>query len=141
MSFFDLRGGDLVKSLNVGYEKGKLSILQRRGIVSLIPKEYCQLNQLQNWRPISLLNVDYKIASKAIAKRIEPLLPHLIHPDQTGFVKDRYIGESIRLISDVIEKTNKDNIPGIPVSLDFRKAFDTLTLEWSCIQHSLLKSV
>ena len=116
-------------------KRKKLSISQRRGIISLIPKEDSELNQLQNWRPITLLNVDYKIASKAIAKRIEPLLPHLIHPDQTGFVKDRYIGENIRLISDVMEQTNKDNIPGILVSLDFRKAFDTL--EWSCIQHSL----
>ena len=103
-----------------------LLTLDRRGIIRLIPKEDSQLNQLQNWRPITLLNVDYKIASKAIAKRIELLLPYLIHPDQTGFVKDKYIGENIRLISDVIEQTNKDNIPGILVSLDFRKAFDTL---------------
>ena len=82
-----------------------------------------------------MLNVDYKIASKAIAKRIEPLLPRLIHPDQTGFVKDRYIGENIRLISDIMEQTRKDEIPGILASLDFRKAFDTL--EWSCLQHTL----
>ena len=82
-----------------------------------------------------MLNVDYKIASKAIAKRIEPLLPRLIHPDQTGFVKDRYIGENIRLISDIMEQTRKDKIPGILASLDFRKAFDTL--EWSCLQHAL----
>ena len=82
-----------------------------------------------------MLNVDYKIASKAIAKMIEPLLPRLIHPDQTGFVKDRYIGENVRLISDIMEQTRKDKIPGILASLDFRKAFDTL--EWSCLQHAL----
>ena len=70
LSFFDLIGGDVVKSLNVGYEKGKLSISQRRGIISLIPKEDSELNQFQSWRPIILLNVDYKIASKAIAKRM-----------------------------------------------------------------------
>ena len=66
---------------------------------------------------------------------IEPLLPRLIHPDQTGFVKDRYIGENVRLISDIMEQTRKDKIPGILASLDFRKAFDTL--EWSCLQHAL----
>ena len=51
------------------------------------------------------------------------------------FVKDRYIGENIRLISDIMEQTRKDKIPGILASLDFRKAFDTL--EWSCLQHAL----
>ena len=71
------------------------------------------------------MNVDCKIASKAIAKRIEPLLPSLMHADQTGFVKGRYIGENIRLISDVIEQTRKLNRPGILLSLDFQKAFDT----------------
>ena len=71
LSFFDIIDDDSVKSLNVGYEKGKLSISQPRG---LIPKEDSELNQLQNWRPITLLNVDYKIASKAIAKRIEPYI-------------------------------------------------------------------
>ena len=63
------------------------------------------------------------------------MLPSLIHPDQTGFVKGRYIGENIRLIADVMEQTRKLNLPGILVSLDFQKAFDTL--EWSCIRHVL----
>jgi len=59
---------------------------------------------------------------------MESLLPCLVHSDQTGFVKDRYmyIGENIRLIGDIMEQTRKDNIPGIFVSLDFSKAFDTL---------------
>ena len=38
-------------------------------------------------RPVILLNVDCKIATKAIARRIEPLLPNLVHTDQTGFIK------------------------------------------------------
>ena len=73
-----------------------------------------------------LLNVDFKIAAKAIAKRLEPILGPLIHPDQTGFVKGRYIGENIRLINDVME---------ILTSPDFRKAFDSL--EWPFIMKTL----
>ena len=84
----------------------------------------------QIFREITSLNVDYKIASKAIAKRMKSFLPLLVHSDQTGFVKDRYIGENIRLISDIMEQTRKNNIPGIFASLDFSKAFDTL--EWPC---------
>ncbi len=79
--------------------------------------------------------MDYKIALKAIGKRMESFLPRLVHSDQTGLVKDRYIGEIIRLISDIMEQTRKNNIPGIFASLDFSKAFDTL--EWPYIQHAL----
>ena len=90
---------------------------------------------LSNWRPITLLNVDCKIASKAIAKRLEASLPKLIDHDQTGFIKGRYIGENIRLLIDAMEYTKAHNIPGILVSLDFRKAFDSL--EWPFIMRTL----
>ena len=68
-----------------------------------------------------LLNTDYKIASKVIAKRIERILPSIIHPDQTGFMKGRYIGQNIKLINDIIQQTELQKIPGIMLSLDFQK--------------------
>ena len=82
-----------------------------------------------------MLNVDYKIASKAIATRIKKVLPQLIHTDQTGFMKDRFIGKNIRLLCDLLEQTELENIPGILLQLDFRKAFDTI--EWPMIQQVL----
>ena len=60
----------------------------------------------------------------------------VIHSDQTGFIKGRYIGEKIRLIEDVMEYTKVHNIPGILISLDFKKAFDSL--EWRYIMNTLL---
>ena len=69
------------------------------------------------------------------AKRFESILPLLIHSDQTGFVKGRYIGENIRLINDIMETTKSQNLPGILTSLDFRKAFDSL--EWPFITKTL----
>ena len=89
----------------------------------------------QNWRPVALLNVDCKIATKAIANRMEPLLPNLVHTDQTGFIKGQYIGENIRLITGIMEHTKSESIPGILVSLDFQKAFDSL--EWSFMMKTL----
>ena len=83
----------------------------------------------------TLLNVDFKIASKEIVKRIELTLPNLIHSDQTGFVKGRYIGENIRLTSDIMEYTSLQNLPGILTSLYFRKAFDSI--EWPFIMKTL----
>ena len=84
--FYDLLGKDLLASFN---ETNELTISQRRGSLTLLPKEDGSLLELQNWRPITLLNVDCKIAAKAIDKRIETVLPDLIHPDQTEFEKRR----------------------------------------------------
>ena len=133
--FFELLGDDLIASSNEAHEANKLSISQRRGIITLIPKEVGLLLELPNWRPITLLNVDCKIAAKAIAKRLESVLPNLIHLDQTGLMKGRYIGENVRLITDIMEQTKLQNIPGILLSLDFRKTLDSL--EWSFIMKTL----
>ena len=76
---------------------------------------------LSNWRPWALFNVDYKIATKAIAKRLEKDLPKVINQDQTGFVKGRYIGQNIRLLLNVLEKTNKHR--------NYREFYFSLILE------------
>ena len=131
--FYDLLSENLLACLNGAYEKNEFTISQRRGI--FLSKEDGSLLDLHNWRPITLLNVNLKIAAKAIAKRLETVLPNLIHPDQTGFVKGRHTGENIRLISDVLDFTKDQNIPGIPVALDFQKAFDSL--EWPLIMRIL----
>ena len=81
-----------VKSLNYGYLNGQLSVSQRRGIIKLIPQKSEELYYIRNWRPLTLLNCDYKIAAKAIANRIKIYLPKLINNDQTGFIKGRFIG-------------------------------------------------
>ena len=71
--------------------------LQKQSIITLLPKSGKDTTILDNWRPISLLNVDYKIATKSISNRIKPVLSSIISPSQTGFIKGRYIGENIRL--------------------------------------------
>ena len=125
----------MVDSFNYGLQHGSLSISQRQGIISLIPKKNKNAEYLTNWRPVSLLNVDYKIATKTIPLRLEKVLPSIIHPCQSGYVKGRFIGESIRLIADTMNFTKTKNIPGIAVFLDFEKAFDSI--EWDFIQKCL----
>ena len=132
-TFFDLLQQDLLKSYNDVFQKGSLSVSQRRGVISLIPKADNDLSELSGWRPIPLLNVDYKILAKTIAKRIEPFLPKLIHSDQIGFVKDRYIGQNIRFLSDLMEYTDAKKNSGL-IS-DFEKEFDSV--EWKFIMNSL----
>ena len=95
---------------------------QRRGIIKLIPKKKdAEPFLIKNWRPISLLNCDYKISAKATANRFKHVLPNLIDSDQTGFLKGRFIGENIRLIDAIIKyaAAKKKNIPGLRLVLDF----------------------
>ena len=68
----------------------------------MITKKDTELYYVKNWRPISLLNCDYKIAAKVIANRIKQVLPNLISNNQTGFIKGTFIGENIRLVDSII---------------------------------------
>ena len=88
------------------------------------------MESLKNWRPLTLLNTDYKIATKAIANRIKKFLHTIIDCSQTGFIKGRYIGENIRLIQETIEKLNNENQPGLLFFADFEKAFDSVSHEY-----------
>lgn len=66
----------MVDSLNYSYDYGELSNSQKEAIITLIEKKDKDERDLSNWRPISLINVDVKIGSKAIAKRLEKVLPN-----------------------------------------------------------------
>ena len=79
--------------------------MKKTCIVKLITKRDAELILIKNWRPLTLLNFDYKIASKAIASCIKTFLPKLISDDQTGFVKGRCISENICLLDSVIKST------------------------------------
>ena len=125
----------LIKSLNYSLEKGIMSISQRQGVITCLPKEGKSKFYLKNWRPITLLNVDTKIASACMANRIKPILNRIISETQVGFLKGRYIGECTRLIFDILEKSEEEEIPGLLILLDFEKAFDSL--EWSFIDRTL----
>ncbi|XP_044170625.1 uncharacterized protein LOC122954675 [Acropora millepora] len=84
-------GNLLVDSLNYSYDHGELSQSQKEAVITLIQKKDRDRRLIKNWRPISLVNVDVKIGSKAIAKRLEKVLPYIIHHDQNAFVKGRTI--------------------------------------------------
>ena len=118
-TFFDLLCNDLLYSYNEAFRKGSLS--QKRGTITLIPKGDENLTELKNWRPISLLNIDYKILSKVLARRMEKVLPKLVLSDQTGFVNGRYIGQNIRLLNDIMEHTDFKKLPGMFLFVDSKR--------------------
>lgn len=120
----------VLRSLNYGYEHGSLSVTQKQGVITCLPKPDKNRHFLKNWRPISLLNVVYKLASSVIANRMRSVLGSLIHEDQKGFISGRCIAENIRLIYDVLFETKNQEIPGLILSVDFEKAFDTVSWEF-----------
>lgn len=114
------------EAMKMSFETGLLTVEQRRGIITLIPKKDKDRRFIKNWRPISLLNVDYKIISKTLAIRLQSVIGTIIHSDQKGFIKGRNIGDGLREIDDLIQFYSDQNYPGIILSLDFEKAFDSL---------------
>jgi hypothetical protein len=128
-------GHFLLRSINWAYKSGKLSITQRQGIITCIPKHGKSRKCLTNWRPISLLNTTYKLMSSCIAERIKSSLDKLIHNDQKGFIPGRCIADNSRLLYDIMFETEKQNIPGLIMMIDFEKAFDSVS--WAFIQSVL----
>lgn len=120
----------VVRALNTSFKKGKLSSVQREGIITCIPKGDRSRVYIRNWRPITLLNVIYKIGSSCIANCLKQVLPRIINEDQTAFIRNRYIGDNLRLIYDTIACLDKHNLPGLLVNIDFEKAFDSINWEF-----------
>ena len=112
------------------FESGLMSIDQRRAILCLLPKAKKDLRFLKNWRPLSILNTDYKLLAKLLATRLQSVIANIVGPDQSGYIKGRFIGENIRTIIDTIDYTNQFDTPGYILFLDFEKAFDSVSWEY-----------
>ena len=119
VEFFKFFWSDLkefiFKSINCIFSKKELPISQRLGIISCLPKGEKPRQFLKNWRPITLLNVLYKLISGCLSNRIKSCLNNLISDTQSGFIKGRYIGENTRFIYDLMHYIESKNIPGLLV--------------------------
>ena len=111
--FWKKLGTFVMRAVNHSYLTGELSLVQRQGIITLIPKENKSRQNLTNYRPICLLNTVYKIASASIANRLKTVLDKLISNGQSGFISGRYIGENTRLVYDLMQLVDENNIPGL----------------------------
>jgi hypothetical protein len=100
-----------------------------------LPKHNKDKRYLKNWRPISLLNVDYKILAKVLASRLQNVISGIVNENQTGYIKGRYIGDNIRTMLDILDITRQQQDPGLMVMIDFEKAFDTVS--WDFLHKTL----
>ena len=127
--FFNEVGNILITALNHSFTTS-----QHQTPITLIEKKGKDKRFMKNWRPISLMNVDTKIAYKALAAGMETVLTSIVHCNQTAYVKDRYIGESVRLITDLLAYTEENSIGGIMFSADFEKPLIPLSTQLFSLQ-------
>jgi exonuclease III len=88
------------------------------------------ISEIKNYRPIALLNTDYKILTGIINARIRPIAPQLLTSTQTGFVKGRLITDCIHTVDLAIRTLEIQEERGLVLFLDQEKAYDRVAHEW-----------
>ena len=129
LEFWPVIKDDFLEVINECKNKGCLSRSMNNAIIRLIFKNKGEKEDLRNWRPISLLNVDYKIIAKTITNKLSKLMPHIIGEEQTCGVKNRKIQDNLIILRDVIDYVNVFNKQGAVLCIDQEKAFDRV--EWN----------
>ena len=126
--FWPVVGQLVIDSITHAQQVGFFTTYQRLGILKLLPKPRKDPRITKNLRPITLLNVDYKLFTKVLADRMKLVLPDIIHTDQNGFIKRRFLGNNIldlyALMAIAQERTNENDM--VLLALDIEKAFDSV---------------
>ena len=127
----------LFESYEFSFNSGCLAPSEREAVISLIFKgKDLRSDKLENWRPISLTNIDYKILAKVFSLRLSKVIDKLIGSQQVGFLKNRNIAVIHRQIDDLLDQQRKLGRPGILFAADFKQAFDSISTEYviSCLK-------
>jgi hypothetical protein len=109
-----------------GFEQGRINIARLNYVmIILISKEEGAMN-LKKFRPISLINCIFKFLAKVLNNRLKRVCSRLLAPNQTAFVKGRYILESVVSVREIIHEAAKTHQKGLILQLDYEKAYDTV---------------
>ena len=122
-TFLDILLKDLQELYGEISEKGRMPDTMRQAVITCIYKKG-EIEDITNWRPISLLNYDYKILTKTLANRIQSSLNDIIGTEQTAAIRGRTIIENLQLNRDIISYANFNNLEASIITLDQEKAFD-----------------
>jgi hypothetical protein len=126
---------DLMASIK-SFEKGTMNIARLNyAMTILIPKEEDAKN-LKKYRPISLINCSFKIFSKVLNNRLERICGRLLAPNQTTFVKGRYILESVVSVHEILHDSIRRGQKGMVLKLDYENAYDMVN--WHFLEDMLV---
>jgi hypothetical protein len=121
---FPIIGGHFVKMVNAAKDKGQFHDGFLNGLLTLLKKESQFDGMMKNFRPLSLMNVDYKIITKVLSTRLKKVMNKIIHYNQSSGIPGRTIHDNIHLIRSIIDYHSGNRIPlGIAI-WDQEKAFD-----------------
>ena len=129
-TFFNDLSPLLEQLLVSSFEKEGISDNLNKAYITLIPKDSGPKNELKNYRPISLLNIEYKMITKALTNKASPFLNSIIDEDQACAIKDRTIISHNHKIRDLISLTNDKEYRNVILSIDQAKAFDRVSHSW-----------
>jgi hypothetical protein len=99
------------------------------GVLSLITK-VPGADQITQFRPIALINVVFKIVSKAFSMKLDPIAHRIISPNQTTFIKGRFILEEVLALHEIVHEAKAKKMGSILLKLDFEKAYDRVNWEF-----------
>lgn len=125
--FWNILGKPLHMLITKNVENNILHITARDGIISLMDKPDKDHLKIGNWRPLSLLNTDYKIYAKILANRLDQVLPYLISANQIGFMKGRSISDNLSTLLAIVQHCETNNEAALIMAVDMFKAFDSVS--------------
>ena len=128
-TYSDLLAPKLVDLYKNAQELGRLPVSTREALVVPLHKPGRPESDHTAYRPLSMLNIDYKILSRILATRLLPYMPRLIHRDQTGFIPSRNTAINIRRLLAIMDSRRWDGSGAVVMAIDLEKAFDSL--EWA----------
>ena len=128
--FFEILAPYYERFLTFLYKGNNLTNYFKLSYITVLPKDSGSLLEIKNYRPISLLNIEYKMITKAIVNKISPYLETLIHPDQAACIKGRNIQKTNHYIRDIISLAKIRNDKAIILSIDQMKAYDRVSHTW-----------
>ena len=135
----------------IALKQKRLPTSTRNSIISILHTKNDR-DDIKNYRPISLTNNDYKILSKLLQTKMNPVMNHIIGAEQNGFVPGGFIAENNMLMHEIIQHLEEKDDKGTKTKggavlfLDFEKAFDRVdhdfmfkVLEKTCLPHRIHK--
>jgi hypothetical protein len=101
------------------------------GVITLVPK-LKEANTIKQYRPICLLNVDYKCFTKVLTNRLVPIAKRIVSKNQTGFIKGRNILEGVVVLHEVLHVLHRSKARGLILKIHFEKAYDRV--RWAFLE-------